>query len=394
MRNRSRFMAWAVGGALVVVGLVAALSLGGDTSGRVQAQANACPTPSPSTTATPGPGANFSVSIGGPCAGNTGQPVTFTASLQNAGPSSADVQFFWTFGDGSAVASGNPVQHTFMTAGTFTVSVAAQGNGRSATSATTAVIAQSLPITAGGPYTGNIGQTINFSATSTGMLPADTTFTWDFGDGTPTATGQTVAHIYNTTGVFNVTLTAASATAGRTGLDKTTATIGLATATPSPTATASPTPSPTPSPTASPTPTGPTQTYQPGWNLVGGANGQTFPGAAGPLYTYQAGDTNYQILPQGTAIQAGKGYWAYFNGTTTVSLAPTSGSSTLTISVPVNQYIMVGNPSQTQAVTISGADFVYIYDPSINNYVATTTLAPGRGAWVLSINGGTVTLAP
>ncbi len=49
-------------------------------------------------------------------------------------------------------------------------------------------------------------QTIKFSAglgTGTGVM----TFTWDAGDGTDTATGQWVNHVYTTTGVYTVTLT-------------------------------------------------------------------------------------------------------------------------------------------------------------------------------------------
>jgi len=134
-----------------------------------------------------------------------------------------------------------------------------------------------------------------------------------------------------------------------------------------------------------------TITLSPGWNLVAGPNGQTYPQAANPLYTFQAGDTNYETISNTTGISAGKGYWAYFSSTQQVTC---QGSATLpfSISVPAGQYIMIGNPSATNTVTVIGADAVYTYDPVAGQYVSTTTLRPCQGAWVFSNAGGTITL--
>ncbi|HZQ38672.1 MAG TPA: hypothetical protein VFD32_22295, partial [Dehalococcoidia bacterium] len=113
----------------------------------------------------------------------------------------------------------------------------------------------------------------------------------------------------------------------------------------------------------------------------------------GPLYTFQAGDTNYETLPQGSPIAAGRGYWAFFNAPTTVPLTASSQSS-ITVNAPAGQFIMVGNPSQTQTMTVRGADVVYLFDTAANNYVASTILPPGKGAWVYSDAGATVTISP
>ncbi|HLZ68437.1 MAG TPA: PKD domain-containing protein [Dehalococcoidia bacterium] len=463
-QGKGRWAAWIAGAALAGIGLLAALSLGEAPSRGALAQTGAggCPSPSPATTSTPSASAPFAVSIGGPCTGQTNIPITFTATVQNAGMSTSDLTYLWNFGDGS-FGSGATVQHAYATASTtpYNVSVSVTGNGRSATANTTVTITQSLTISAGGPYKGGVGQAITFNAS--GTVPADTVFTWDFGDST-TATGKQVAHAYNTTGTFNVTLNASSATTGQVGVDKTTATIGVpsqglsltisgpttATAgasvgysvsatgsvpadvvytwswgdgtanttgqsvthtfaaagsfTVTVTASSASTPAATgsattmvtvaaPSPTPTPAPTGPSALYPAGWNIVAGGNGQTFASGNGPLYTFQAGDDNYEILPQGSPIVAGRGYWVFFNGPTNVPLVASTQSS-ITINAPAGQFIMVGNPSQTQTVNVRGADVVYIFDPSANNYAVSSVLPPGKGAWVFSDAGATITIGP
>ncbi len=461
--RKGRWAAWLAGAALASAGLLAALTLGDAPSRGVLAQnAGGCPSPSPATTATPSASAPFAVSIGGPCTAQTNIPITFTATVQNAGTSTSDLVYSWNFGDGS-FGSGPSVPHTYTTTGSFTVSVSVVGNGRSATNSTTVTVTQSLTVSAGGPYTGGVGQPITFTANAT-TPPADTVYTWDFGDGSPTAAGKQVAHAYSTTGTFDVTLTATSATTGQVGISKTTATIGVpsqglsltisgpqtatagtavsfsvsatgsvpadvvytwswgdgsanstgqsvshtfaaqGTYTVTVTASSASTPSATgtastsvvvsaPTPTATATPTGPSVLYPTGWNIVAGATGQTFPGASGPLYTFQAGDTNYETLPQGSPIAAGRGYWAFFNAPTNVTLIASSQSS-ITVNAPAGQFIMVGNPSQTQTMTVRGADVVYLFDPTANSYTASNVLPPGKGAWVYSDAGATITISP
>lgn len=139
--------------------------------------------------------------------------------------------------------------------------------------------------------------------------------------------------------------------------------------------------------------TGSTVTYQPGWNLVALPPGTVLTGADGPLYTYQAGDTNYETVQQGQATTSAYGYWAYFTTATTETLAAGSNAAA-TVTAPAGQYIMVGNPSGSQSASVSGADIVYGFDTAANNYAVTTTLAPGQGAWVYSASGGTITITP
>jgi PKD repeat protein len=58
---------------------------------------------------------------------------------------------------------------------------------------------------AGGPYTGSEGQSVTLAGTSSAT---DARFTWDFGDGSPAATGANVSHVYADNGTFTATLTA------------------------------------------------------------------------------------------------------------------------------------------------------------------------------------------
>jgi hypothetical protein len=138
--------------------------------------------------------------------------------------------------------------------------------------------------------------------------------------------------------------------------------------------------------------------YTAGWNLVAGFPGlggaiTVLPGVTGSLYTFQTGDTAYQVFPISTPLEPGRGYWAYFATPTSVVL-PQMGPALQPFSqpLPAGQFVMIGNPFPTTA-TVSGADVVYVYDQR-NGYQQTTTLQTGQGAWAYSAAGGTVTFAP
>ncbi|MGI8554332.1 MAG: hypothetical protein ACR2PL_26635 [Dehalococcoidia bacterium] len=134
-----------------------------------------------------------------------------------------------------------------------------------------------------------------------------------------------------------------------------------------------------------------TVTYQAGWNLVSGPAGTIVAGTGVPLYTYQAGDTAYEVIPSGTPLQAGIGYWAYFDRTTAEPL-PNVGQQSITRYLPAGRFSMIGNPGNLP-VSVSGADLVYIYDQA-RGYLQATVLQPGQGAWAYSAAGATVTISP
>ena len=81
---------------------------------------------------------------------------------------------------------------------------------------------EELECSAGGPYTGEVGEAVSFGGTATGGT-SPYTWAWTFGDG-GTGTGQTPTHTYTAPGVYNVTLTVTDSLSA-TASDETTATI-------------------------------------------------------------------------------------------------------------------------------------------------------------------------
>ncbi|MGI8549650.1 MAG: hypothetical protein ACR2PL_02470 [Dehalococcoidia bacterium] len=128
-----------------------------------------------------------------------------------------------------------------------------------------------------------------------------------------------------------------------------------------------------------------------GWNLVAGPTGTILTTSSGPLHTYRPDDSTYQAVRIFTALVAGIGYWAYFDARTPEILFP-GPQKDLVVHLPPGQYALLGNPFSTSA-QVTGADIVYTYSPG-EGYRQATTLQPGRGAWVYSTTGGTVTIGP
>jgi hypothetical protein len=127
-----------------------------------------------------------------------------------------------------------------------------------------------------------------------------------------------------------------------------------------------------------------------GWAMVSGPAGTVVTGNNGPLLTLQAGDTNYESIPNGSPLVAGESYWAYFPNSVTNTIALAPGQST-TVQLPANHSVMIGNPGSGTA-TVMGADYVALYNPSTGQYQQSTSIGPGQGAWAWLANGGTVTI--
>jgi PKD repeat protein len=171
------------------------------------------------------------VAPNGPYTGNVNQPISFSgfAQSQNGGTITS---YTWAFGDGGS-ATGQTVQHTYTSAGTFTVTLTATdstgqtssntttatvgGTGTSGSTSGTATTGQNsergVTVNTGGPYTGTAGTAINFSATATTTNPGATitSYSWSFGDGAA-ASGQTTSHAYSSSGNYTLTLTATDST--------------------------------------------------------------------------------------------------------------------------------------------------------------------------------------
>jgi PKD repeat protein len=309
---------------------------------------------------------NVTLNLNGPWTGQTGQPITMTASASGA---PADTSFSWSFGDGT-FGSGAQTSKTYLTKGTYSVTVTARSLSANQvwTANSTATITeppQTLGVTISGPTQGSTGTPVTFTANTTGNVQGAVNFAWNFGDG-GTATGASATRSYAQPGTYTVSVVATSAnTPSLKDTDALTITIAAS---------------------------GPSVVFPPGWNLIAGPAGTTIPQVSS-LFTFQPGDTAYTTIPGTQGLDANKGYWAFFNATTTVVFPPVNASTT-TIQAPAGQYFMIGNSSATQSMSISGADVVFTWNPTLGEYASGTVLAPGQGAWVLSNNGGAITLTP
>jgi probable HAF family extracellular repeat protein len=130
-----------------------------------------------------------------------------SASTDREGPIAA---YAWNFGDGSAVATGVTTGHTYLAAGSFTVTLTVtDGKGATGTADRTITVTTNVPPTASftaSPTTGFAPLTVALDASASrdpdGSIAI---YEWNFGDGA-TGTGPTTQHIYVNVGSFQVTL--------------------------------------------------------------------------------------------------------------------------------------------------------------------------------------------
>lgn len=259
------------------------------------------------------------------------------------------------------------------------------------------------------PSFGTAGQPLTFSAdpaTSANGCGSIQSYSFNFGDTSGSQSGQSASHTYTSAGTYVVTLTvtdcagmsgtASTNIAIQPGASNTASSSGASSTSPPSGSTLSSSPSSTgsstsaSSPTASSSASGSSVAYLSGWNIIAGPTGTTPAGVLGSFYTIQSGDSSYETLSN-QSLQAGEGYWVYFPVAISSPLPPV-GSQTVTVPLPAGQFVLIGNPGTTPA-TVSGADLVLTFDPGGNGYVATTTLAPGQGAWAISQSGGTAIIA-
>lgn len=155
-------------------------------------------------------------------------PILFNADAVQTSPGHQVTTFNWTFGDGTG-GTGFQTQHTYTVAATYNVILSVTDDlGRKkvfppkaitvGTGGPTVVIAftPSAPTT-----TTNV--VFNSSGTTTSNGATIVTYAWDFGDG-GTSAAANPAHMYSSTGTFNVTLTVTDSF-GRVGKGTATVTV-------------------------------------------------------------------------------------------------------------------------------------------------------------------------
>ena len=154
------------------------------------------------------PTAQFNVS---PSPVNTGVPTIFDASPSTAGTNATSLTYSWSFGDGTASATGQIATHTFTAPGTYNVTLTVTNDRGLSASVVTPVQVSASPAPTGdwvySPNAPNVGETVFFNADP--IKPASgrtiVQYSWNFGDGT-TASGFQTTHAFTAPATYTVTL--------------------------------------------------------------------------------------------------------------------------------------------------------------------------------------------
>lgn len=167
---------------------------------------------------------------GGPYTVNEGQEFTLNGRA-SYDPDGSIVRYEWDWSyDGSAFnpkAEGATVTHRYGN-GPATRSIALRvtdNHGISRMETTWVRIENAVPVVdANGPYTTQVGRDVTFTGTARDTSAdekAGLTYSWDFGDGSPKASGSVASHIYEQRGTYTVRLTVTDRDGGQ-GTDTTT----------------------------------------------------------------------------------------------------------------------------------------------------------------------------
>jgi PKD repeat protein len=201
-----------------------------NTSILIKSSGSSPPPPPPPTNQNP------LANAGGPYESSVYQLITFDGS-ESSDSDGTITGYRWDFDNDGTYDTDwltiSTTTYTYSTAGTYTVKLQVKDDAEAtATNTTTSTINEqsaetSPPIaTANGPYTGLTYQNISFDGSGSYDIDGTiTSYIWGFGDGT-TGTGINPIHIYNTSGLYNITLTVTD-NDGLTNSDKTTVTIEL-----------------------------------------------------------------------------------------------------------------------------------------------------------------------
>jgi PKD repeat protein len=111
----------------------------------------------------------------------------------------------WDFGDGTTSTNTHIYGKTYAAAGTYTVTLVATMSPGGCTSIATQVVTVTAATAANFTVTPNTcgSKVVGFTSTSTGA----TTYSWNFGDGSPAVTTANPNHTYASDGSYTVTLT-------------------------------------------------------------------------------------------------------------------------------------------------------------------------------------------
>jgi len=153
----------------------------------------------------PSPTVSFTASPRSVC---PGAPVTFTSTSTPGVP--GGMTYLWSFGDGGTGAA-SPMSHSYSAAGVYNITLSVTNSDGCETSFRIPSYVTVNPVPAPS-FTAPVthfchppGHAV-FTGSATGASPF--TYTWRFGDGSPSSTGASPSHDYSLTGTYNVTLIA------------------------------------------------------------------------------------------------------------------------------------------------------------------------------------------
>lgn len=152
----------------------------------------------------------------GPTVPQIGETVFFTDTSTD--PDGSIVARLWAFSDTPTTDSGAIVNHSFASAGQFTVTLSVTDNsgGSSTTNTTIRVNAPPSADFNFNPGSPIAAQVVEFHSTALDVDGSVVTLDWDFGDANGTASGPDVNYSFSAIGTYNVTLTATDNDGGST----------------------------------------------------------------------------------------------------------------------------------------------------------------------------------
>ena len=141
-----------------------------------------------------------------PATADEGSPVAMSAAATDA-PSDT-LTYDWDFGD-SDTDSGDSVTHTWADDGVYTVTLTVTDDDGGFDEMTASITVNNVDpsIDSLTVPSGDEGAALLLTATASDPGADTLTFEWDFGDATPTDTGDTLTHAWMDDGVYTVTLT-------------------------------------------------------------------------------------------------------------------------------------------------------------------------------------------
>ena len=153
-------------------------------------------------------GSSLAVDAGADQSGREGQALSFQGTATGTAPAT----YVWDFGDGTQATGSLTPSHTYRDNGVYTVTLTVtDGSGATARDTLRVTVSNVAPtVSAGGPYSANVGAAVSFLPSVSDPSPVDQaagfTYLWNFGDGS-TSTSRTPSHAYGSAGTYTVSLT-------------------------------------------------------------------------------------------------------------------------------------------------------------------------------------------